>query len=322
MVATVAFGMGIDKPDVRFVAHLDLPQSLEGYYQETGRAGRDGAASDAWLAYGLSDVVLLRNRIDESGSPDDVKRIERQKLDAMLGYCETTHCRRRVLLDYFGETLDAGYQCGNCDNCLEPPETIDGTVPAQKLLSAALRTGQRFGAGHLIDLLLGKATPRMVQFGHDQLPTFAVGTEFDDMGWRAVARQLIAAGYLHANAERFGALQLTESARALLKGEVEIRIRKVSRRKAAGRDRSTKARRSVELPAGVDATLLEALRACRRRLAAEQGVPAYVVFHDATLVEMAMLHPQTAEDLRQVSGVGDTKLARYGEAFLETLRAA
>jgi ATP-dependent DNA helicase RecQ len=322
MVATVAFGMGIDKPDVRFVAHLDLPQSLEGYYQETGRAGRDGAASDAWLAYGLSDVVLLRNRIDESGSPDDVKRIERQKLDAMLGYCETTHCRRRVLLDYFGETLDAGYQCGNCDNCLEPPETIDGTVPAQKLLSAALRTGQRFGAGHLIDLLLGKATPRMVQFGHDRLPTFAVGTEFDDMGWRAVARQLIAAGYLHANAERFGALQLTESARALLKGEVEIRIRKVSRRKAAGRDRSTKARRSVELPAGVDATLLEALRACRRRLAAEQGVPAYVVFHDATLVEMAMLHPQTAEDLRQVSGVGDTKLARYGEAFLETLRAA
>jgi superfamily II DNA helicase RecQ len=169
-----------------------------------------------------------------------VKRIERQKLDAMLGYCETTHCRRRVLLDYFGETLDAGYQCGNCDNCLEPPETIDGTVPAQKLLSAALRTGQRFGAGHLIDLLLGKATPRMVQFGHDRLPTFAAGTEFDDMGWRAVARQLIAAGYLHANAERFGALQLTESARALLKGEVEIRIRKVSRRKAAGRDRSTR----------------------------------------------------------------------------------
>jgi ATP-dependent DNA helicase RecQ len=227
-----------------------------------------------------------------------------------------------VLLDYFGETLDADYQCGNCDNCMEPPETIDGTVPAQKLLSAALRTGQRFGAGHLIDLLLGKSTPRMVQFGHDKLPTFAIGTEFDDMGWRAVARQLIAAGYLHANAERFGALQLTESARALLKGEVEIRMRKVSRRKATGRDRATKARRSAQLPAGVDAALLEALRACRRRLAAEQGVPAYVVFHDATLVEMAMLHPQTAEDLRQVSGVGDTKLARYGEAFLETLRAA
>ncbi|MEI6319746.1 MAG: DNA helicase RecQ [Pseudomonadota bacterium] len=320
MVATVAFGMGIDKPDVRFVAHLDLPQSLEGYYQETGRAGRDGEASEAWLAYGLSDVVLLRNRIDESGSPDEVKRIERQKLDAMLGYCETTHCRRRVLLDYFGETLDADYQCGNCDNCLEPPETIDGTVPAQKLLSAALRTGQRFGAGHLIDLLLGKATPRMVQFGHDKLPTFAIGTEFDDMGWRAVARQLIAAGYLHANAERFGALQLTESARALLKGEVEIRIRKVSRRKTGSRDRSAKVKRSTELPPGTDAALLEVLRACRRRLASEQGVPAYVVFHDATLVEMAIVKPQTLDDLRRVSGVGDTKLARYGDAFLEALR--
>jgi ATP-dependent DNA helicase RecQ len=321
MVATVAFGMGIDKPDVRFVAHLDLPQSLEGYYQETGRAGRDGAPSDAWLAYGLSDVVLLRNRIDESGSPDEVKRIERQKLDAMLGYCETTHCRRRVLLDYFGETLDADYRCGNCDTCLEPPETIDGTVPSQKFLSAALRTGQRFGAGHLIDLLLGKATPRMVQFGHDKLPTFGIGTEFDDMGWRAVARQLIAAGYLHADAQRYGALQLTAPARGLLKGEIEIQMRKVVRRKAGSRDRTAKARgKTADLPAGVDAELLEALRACRRRLASEQGVPAYVVFHDATLVEMAMIKPQTLADLRAVSGVGDTKLARYGDAFLAALR--
>jgi ATP-dependent DNA helicase RecQ len=320
MVATVAFGMGIDKPDVRFVAHLDLPQSLEGYYQETGRAGRDGEASEAWLAYGLADVVLLRNRIDESGSPDEVKRIERQKLDAMLGYCETTECRRRVLLDYFGETLAPDYRCGNCDNCLEPPETVDGTIPAQKLLSAALRTGQRFGAGHLIDLLTGKATPRMVQFGHDKLPTFGVGSEFDDMGWRAVARQLVAAGYLHANAERYGALQLTESARALLKGEIDIQLRKVARRRAGARERTPKARRSTVLPDGVDAALLDALRERRKRLAGEQGVPAYIVFNDATLVEMAMLKPQTAAELRQVNGVGDTKLARYGDAFLEILR--
>ncbi len=320
MVATVAFGMGIDKPDVRFVAHLDLPQSLEGYYQETGRAGRDGLPSEAWLAYGLADVVLLRNRIDESGSPDEVKRIERQKLDAMLGYSEATGCRRKVLLDYFGEATDTDYRCGNCDNCLEPPETIDGTVPAQKLLSAALRTGQRFGAGHLIDLLLGKSTPRMVQFGHDKLPTFGIGTEFDDMGWRAVARQLIAAGYLHANAERYGALQLTEPARGLLRGEVQIQMRRAVRRKPGSRDRTAKAKRGAELPAGVDTALVEALRACRRRLASEQGVPAYVVFHDATLVDMATLRPQTLAAMREVSGVGDTKLSRYGEAFLETLR--
>jgi len=320
MVATVAFGMGIDKPDVRFVAHLDLPQSLEGYYQETGRAGRDGLPSEAWLAYGLADVVLLRNRIDESGSPDEVKRIERQKLDAMLGYSEATGCRRKVLLDYFGEATDTDYRCGNCDNCLEPPETIDGTVPAQKLLSAALRTGQRFGAGHLIDLLLGKSTPRMVQFGHDKLPTFGIGTEFDDMGWRAVARQLIAAGYLHANAERYGALQLTAPARGLLRGEVQIQMRRAVRRKPGSRDRTAKAKRGAELPAGVDTALVEALRACRRRLASEQGVPAYVVFHDATLVDMATLRPQSLAAMREVSGVGDTKLSRYGEAFLETLR--
>ncbi len=322
MVATVAFGMGIDKPDVRFVAHLDLPQSLEGYYQETGRAGRDGEASEAWLAYGLSDVVLLRNRIDESGSPDEVKRVERQKLEAMLGYCETTECRRRVLLDYFGEALEPDYRCGNCDNCLEPPETQDGTVAAQKLLSAALRTGQRFGAGHLIDLLLGKATPRMVQFGHDRLPTFGIGSELDDLGWRAVARQLVAAGYLHANSERYGALQLTEPARGLLKGEVSIRIRKAVRRKTGARDRAGRATRPAALPPGIDEALLEALRACRRRLASEQGVPAYVVFHDATLVEMALLKPGTLDELRQVSGVGDTKLARYGEAFLAAVREA
>ncbi len=321
MVATVAFGMGIDKPDVRFVAHLDLPQSLEGYYQETGRAGRDGEAAEAWLAYGLADVVMLRNRIDESGSPDEVKRVERQKLDAMLGYCETTRCRRRVLLDYFGETLDAQYRCGNCDNCLEPPQTVDGTVPAQKLLSAALRTGQRFGAGHLIDLLTGKATPRMVQFGHDRLPTFGVGSEFDETGWRAVARQLVAAGYLHANAERYGALQLTEPARALLRGEVKIELRCVSRRDMRTRERASRAGRAA-VPAGVDAALLEALRALRRRLASEQGVPAYVVFNDATLTEMALLRPRSESELRRVNGVGDTKLARYGEAFLQVLRAA
>jgi len=216
MVATIAFGMGIDKPDVRFVAHLDLPKSLEAYYQETGRAGRDGEASEGWMTYGLNDVVIHRQMIEDSNSPDEQKRVERQKLDAMLAYCESAQCRRVVLLNYFGEEAKP---CGNCDVCIDPPQVWDGTVAAQKALSAALRTGQRFGAGHLIDVLRGKATDKVKQFGHDSLPTFGVGADFDDMGWRSVFRQLLAAGLLEADAHAYGALKLTDAARPVHKGE-------------------------------------------------------------------------------------------------------
>jgi ATP-dependent DNA helicase RecQ len=313
MVATVAFGMGIDKPDVRFVAHLDLPQSLEGYYQETGRAGRDGDPAQAWLAYGLSDVVMLAGRIDASSAPDEVKRIERQRLDAMLGYCETTQCRRQVLLAFFGE--QAG-PCGNCDNCLQPPATVDATIPARKLLSAALRTGQRFGAGHLIDVLRGRATERAQRLGHDTLPTFGVGHEFDDTGWRALVRQLLASGHLRADPDRHGALELTAAARPLLRGEITLQLRQPARRAPSARARGGTRK---PLPADADPALFEALRECRRRLASAQGVPPYVIFHDATLIEIARERPATLEQLRQVGGVGEARLARYGEAFLAVI---
>ena len=313
MVATVAFGMGIDKPDVRFVAHLDLPQSLEGYYQETGRAGRDGAPARAWLAYGLSDVVMLAGRIEASAAADDIKRIERQRLDAMLGYCETTQCRRQVLLAFFDE---ASAPCGNCDNCLQPPATIDATVAARKLLSAALRTGQRFGAGHLIDVLRGRATERVARLAHDALPTFGIGGEFDDAGWRALVRQLLATGYLRADPARHGALELTAAARPLLRGDIPLRVREPAPRAAASRSRGAP---RPALPADVDPGLFEALRACRRRLASEQGVPPYVVFHDSTLVEMAQQRPRNAAAMRRIGGVGEARLARYGEAFLAVI---
>jgi ATP-dependent DNA helicase RecQ len=315
MVATVAFGMGIDKPDVRFVAHLDLPQSLEGYYQETGRAGRDGEPAQAWLAYGLSDVVMLAGRIEGSAAPDEVKRIERQRLDAMLGYCETTQCRRQVLLAFFGEPAEP---CGNCDNCLHPPATVDATVPARKLLSAALRTGQRFGAGHLIDVLRGRATERVARLGHDTLPTFGVGSEFDDTGWRALVRQLLASGYLRADPERHGALELTGAARPLLRGELTLRLRRAAPRASGTRTRGSPRR---ALPADAEPALFQALRECRRQLAAAQGVPPYVIFHDATLVEMAQQRPADAVALRRIGGVGEARLARYGEAFLAVIAA-
>jgi len=314
MVATIAFGMGIDKPDVRFVAHLDLPKSLEAYYQETGRAGRDGEASEGWMTYGLNDVVIHRQMIEDSNSPDEQKRVERQKLDAMLAYCESAQCRRVVLLNYFGEEAKP---CGNCDVCIDPPQVWDGTVAAQKALSAALRTGQRFGAGHLIDVLRGKATDKVKQFGHDSLPTFGVGADFDDMGWRSVFRQLLAAGLLEADAHAYGALKLTDAARPVLKGETALTLRRQTVRS------KTKGVRAARTPgaeqsslAESDAPLFEKLRLWRTQQAREQNVPAYVILHDRTLAEIATLRPDSHNALLAVPGIGQSKAERYGASLL------
>ena len=322
VVATIAFGMGIDKPDVRFVAHLDLPKSLEGYYQETGRAGRDGEPAQAWLAYGLADVVLLKSWIDESQAPPEHKRMESMKLDAMLGYCEAASCRRVVLLNYFGE---AAQPCGNCDVCLEPPQTWDASVAAQKLFSAVLRTGSRFGAGYLIDVLRGKATERITQFGHDRLPTFGVGSDLDDLAWRSVVRQLVALGLLHSDARRYGALVLTDAARPVLRGESHLQLRRAApkaprKARRAGPGATLGHRAAAQAVQGLDAGLVEALRALRRELASAQRVPPYVIFHDATLHELARLRPRTEPDLYLVSGIGTHRVQRYGAQLLEVLR--
>ncbi len=315
MVATIAFGMGIDKPDVRFVAHLDLPKSIEAYYQETGRAGRDGEPAEAWMTYGLQDIALQRSRIDDSESPPEIKRLEAQKLNALLSYCEAPRCRRTVLLDYFGE---ASRPCGNCDVCLDPPELFDGTVAAQKALSAAWRTGQRFGAGHLIDLLLGKSTDKVTRFGHDQLPTFGVGQDIDEHAWRGIFRQLVAAGLLHADLTEYGALKLTEAARPVLKGDQTVQLRR------PGKPVSKKAARSKgsQVPDGLlekDMPLFEALREWRLDKAREQGVPAYVILHDRTLRLIATLRPEDEESLAGISGLGAAKLEHYGEELLEVV---
>ncbi|MDP2821826.1 MAG: DNA helicase RecQ [Sulfuritalea sp.] len=322
MVATIAFGMGIDKPDVRFVAHLDLPKSLEAYYQETGRAGRDGEPAEAWMTYGLNDVVIHRLRIDESAAGEEQKRVERNKLDALLAWCETAGCRRALLLRYFSEEAGA---CGNCDTCLEPPELWDGTVAAQKAMSAALRTGQRFGAGHLIDILRGKATEKVRQFGHANLPTFGAGIDLDDASWRSVFRQLLAAGLLHADAQAFGGLRLTDAARPVLKGETALSLRKPAAR-VRGKPKRTQesalaTRRSgaETTLAAADVPLFDALRAWRTDLAREQGVPAYVILHDKTLRELATQRPATLSDLLGVPGIGQAKADRYGEALLRLM---
>jgi ATP-dependent DNA helicase RecQ len=315
MVATIAFGMGIDKPDVRFVAHLDLPKSLEAYYQETGRAGRDGEPAEAWMTYGLNDVVIHRQRIDESVAPEEQKRIERQKLDAMLAYCEAAGCRRTVLLNYFGEARDA---CGNCDTCQTPPELWDGTVAAQKFMSACLRTGQRFGAAHLIDILRGKATEKVGQFGHDQLQTFGVGADLDEATWRSVARQLLAGGLLYADAQHYGALKLTDAARPVLKAETTLMLR----RQAVARKKAGKPKYAA--PADLspaNASLFDTLRQWRGQTAREQGVPAYVILHDRTLQELAARRPQSSAELLAINGIGEAKVGRYGTALLELMAA-
>jgi ATP-dependent DNA helicase RecQ len=322
MVATIAFGMGIDKPDVRFVAHLDLPKSLEGYYQETGRAGRDGLPSEAWMTYGLADVVTLSQFIAKSEAGEERKRVERSKLNALIGYAESTGCRRRQLLSYFGEAPPE--RCGNCDNCLEPPSTWDATVAAQKALSCVYRTGQRFGVKHLIDVLRGVDGEKVGKFDHDKLSTFGIGAEFDDRQWSAIFRQLVAAGFLVPDDEGYGTLRLADASRAVLRGEVEVRMRhvadRVERKARQKSSRSARSRQAVEI-APHEAALWDSLRETRARLAKEQGVPAYRIFADATLLQMLREQPQSLGELATISGVGEMKLARYGEDFLGVLTA-
>lgn len=322
VVATIAFGMGIDKPNVRFVAHMNLPKNLEAYYQETGRAGRDGAPADAWMVYGLQDVALLRSMLESLGEGSEQHRVESHKLRSMVGFCEVTTCRRQVLLEYFGQVLDE--PCGHCDVCLHPPETWEGTVAAQKALSCVYRTEQRFGVYHNIDVLVGKKSEKVQQFRHDRLSTFGVGADVEATLWRSVFQQLIAVGYLTVDLEQYGAVKLTGRAKAVLRGEEQVRFRKTAKKQAARGRRTKQVSRQATLvalpPEGQQ--LFEQLKQRRFELAKQHNVPPYIIFHDTTLIGMAERKPLNAEELMQISGVGELKLKKYGQCFLEVILEA
>ncbi|MDA9951185.1 DNA helicase RecQ [Oligoflexaceae bacterium] len=316
IVATIAFGMGIDKPDVRFVAHVDLSKNIEAYYQETGRAGRDGEPATAWMVYGFQDVVLLRQMLERSDSDEIHKRVEQAKLNSFLGLCEGTGCRRQLLLQYFGQVHDGS--CGNCDLCINPVKTFDGTVAAQKVLSAVYRTGQRFGANYLIDLLIGKENERMVKFGHQNLPTFGVGGEFNDVQWKSIIRQLIAFNFIAVDEERFGGLRLSPLAGGVLKGETTVSLHEDILHQKASKKKRAKASLSYEFDSSEN-PVFQKLRELRKTLAKKAGIPSYMIFHDAALKEMAQVKPKSLDEFSEISGVGEKKLAKYGAAFLEVV---
>jgi len=320
MVATIAFGMGIDKPNVRFVVHMDLPKSIEAYYQETGRAGRDGLPSTALLIYGLGDVLSIRQLMAQSNADEQHKMLEQRKLNALLGFCETASCRRAVLLRYFGDSLSS--PCGNCDTCLSPVEVWDGTSAAQQTLSAVYRTGQRFGAAYIVNILRGVSDERITRFGHDKLAVFGIGRDQGEREWHSVLRQLVASGYLSVDVQGYGGLQLTAQSRDVLKGGATVKLRR-DQLNIISRKKSQRVKDSVSSESGVpntvSATLFAALKALRLSMAREHSVPPYLIFHDSVLIDFAARKPATLVEMRQISGVGDIKLERYGSRFLELI---